>query len=145
MKLSSESVSVINHSLDKLVSRFSNPEDEIVTDIHLQPVFETGEIVIFNDEDAELDRFVLPELTGLNSRSAVKEVETILRRSLENYRKKFEHLSILKPFSFVLVDMDKETISDLMLVDDDLVIADGELLKDLDKDLNDFLKHLLAD
>ena len=75
----------------------------------------------------------------------MKEVETILRRSLENYRKKFEHLSILKPFSFVLVDMDKETISDLMLVDDDLVIADGELLKDLDKDLNDFLKHLLAD
>ena len=52
MKLSSESVSVINHSLDKLVSRFSNPEDEIVTDIHLQPVFETVEIVMFNYEDA---------------------------------------------------------------------------------------------
>ena len=57
----------------------------------------------------------------------------------------WENVSILKPYSFVLVDDDKETVSDLYLVDDDTMIVDGELLKGLDEDLDGFLKKLLAD
>ena len=49
----------------------------------------------------------------------------------------------MKPFSFVLVDEDKETISDLLLVDDDTLLVNDELLKGLDKELDDFLKNLL--
>ena len=54
-----------------------------------------------------------------------------------------EQASILKPYSFVLEDDDKETVEELYLVDDDIVIIDTELMKDLDKDLNDFLEKLL--
>ena len=56
-----------------------------------------------------------------------------------------EKVSILRPYSFVLVDEDKETVNDLYLVDDDTMIVDGELLKGLDEDLDDFLKKLLAE
>ena len=51
----------------------------------------------------------------------------------------------MKPYSFVLVDEDKETLCDLYLVDDETVIVDGELLKGLDEDLDDFLKKLLEE
>lgn len=145
MKLSNESVTVINQSLDRLVSRYSQLEEAVVTDIHFQPVFNSGEIYVFDDDDEELDNLVVPELTKLNPRSAMKEVEVMLHRALESHRKQFETLSILKPFSFVLVDLEKETVCDLLLIDEELMMANDELLKDLDKDLNDFLKHLLND
>jgi len=54
-------------------------------------------------------------------------------------------MSILKPYSFVLEDDDKETIEDLYLVDDDIVIIHEDLMSDLDKDLDNFLKKLLKD
>ena len=55
----------------------------------------------------------------------------------------FDKLTILKPYSFVLVDEDKETLSELLLVDDDTLLVNDELLKGLDKELDDFLKDLL--
>ena len=51
-------------------------------------------------------------------------------------------MSILKPYSFVLEDDDKETIEELYLVDDDTVILQEELMAGLNKDLDDFLDHL---
>ena len=55
----------------------------------------------------------------------------------------FEKVSILKPYSFVLVDEEKETIAELLLADDDTLLVSDELLKGLDKELDDFLKELL--
>ena len=55
----------------------------------------------------------------------------------------FEKITILKPYSFVLVDEDKETVAELLLVDDDTILVDDELLKGLDKELDEFLKNLL--
>ena len=52
-------------------------------------------------------------------------------------------LTILKPFSFVLVDDDKETIAELLLMDDDTLLVNEELLKGLDEELDSFLKELL--
>ena len=50
----------------------------------------------------------------------------------------------MKPYSFTLVDGDKETVAELLLVDDDtLLLNDDELLKGLDAELDAFLKDLL--
>ena len=54
-------------------------------------------------------------------------------------------MSIIKPFSFVLEDDDKETVAELYLVDDETVIIDPDLMEGLDEDLNDFLDKLLKD
>ena len=69
----------------------------------------------------------------------------ILRKALDHRRKELENLVILKPYSFVLVDEDKETIEDLLLIDDDIVIAEDGLLQGLDEELDDFLKKLLSE
>lgn len=52
-------------------------------------------------------------------------------------------MTILKPFSFVLVDEDKETLAELLLIDDDTLLVNEELLKGLDEELDEFLKKLL--
>ena len=48
-------------------------------------------------------------------------------------------MTILKPYSFVLVDEEKETVAELLLIDDDTILVNDELLKGLDKELDDFL------
>ncbi len=52
-------------------------------------------------------------------------------------------MSIMKPYSFILEDDDRNNISELYLVDDDIVIIGGDLMHDLDKDLDCFLNDLL--
>ena len=56
---------------------------------------------------------------------------------------KFDKLTILKPVSFVLVDDDRETMAELLLMDDDTLLVNEELLKGLDEELDSFLKELL--
>ena len=55
-----------------------------------------------------------------------------------------DNVVLMKPYSFTLVDEDKETVAELFLVDDDtLMLNDDELLKGLDEELDSFLKELL--
>ena len=56
-----------------------------------------------------------------------------------------ENLGLLKPFSYVLENDDKETVAELYVVDDDTVIIDEELMADLDQDLDNFFQKLLKD
>ena len=55
----------------------------------------------------------------------------------------FEKITILKPYSFVQEEEAKETVAELLLIDDDTILVNDELLKGLDKELDDFLKELL--
>lgn len=145
MKLSGESKSLINQTVLGLIKRYSDLEDSVVTDLYFQPSFEDGELKVFDDEDEMLSSITINELVGLRGSDSMSDVIAILRRALDHNRKELEQLSILKPFSFVLVDQDKETVAELLLVDDDLVLADEGLLKGLDKELDEFLKNLLED
>ena len=43
----------------------------------------------------------------------------------------------------MLEDEDKEAVAELYIVDGDTVIIDPDMMPDLDKDLDDFLKKLL--
>lgn len=54
-----------------------------------------------------------------------------------------EHMSILKPYSFVLETDEREHVSELYLVDSDIKIIGGDLMKGLDEDLDKFLDELL--
>ena len=74
-----------------------------------------------------------------------ENIERILINLLFNMKSKdtFDKLTIMKPFSFVLVDDDKETIAELLLLDDDTLLVNEELLKGLDEELDAFLKDLL--
>ena len=72
--------------------------------------------------------------------------EMALKKALNQLKESgtLNALKVLKPYSFVLVDAEKETVAELMLVDeDDTLFLSEELLKGLDEELNAFLKDLL--
>ncbi len=146
MKATAQTLQQIERALGKLAAKYpADAENSVFTDLHLQVKPESGELLIFNDEDEELTRCVVEQWIGNTDESFYTDVVPVLRQCIHAKKSMVEALAILKPYAFVLVDEERETISDLYLVDDDTQILDGELLKGLDRELDDFLKQLLAD
>lgn len=146
MKATSQTIQKIESALRKIAAKYpQGREDLALTDIHLQVKADSGELLAFNDDDEELTRCVVEQWMDNEDENFYEEVTPVLRQCIQGMKDTLEHLSLFKPYSFVLVDEDKETLCDLYLVDDETVIVDGELLKGLDEDLDDFLKKLLKD
>ncbi len=147
MKMSEQSRASIVSALKTALCRYTSEGDEtVVTDIHLQPNSESGELIIFDDDDQELSRTIINEWVEYESDDFYTIVEPILRAEIEALKEsgKLEKLCLMKPYSFVLVDEDKETVAELLLVDeDDTLLLNDELLKGLDEELDAFLKDLL--
>ena len=146
MKLSQQSQSVIESAIRKAVAKYTcGCEQTHVTDIHIQPNQNSGELYIFDDEDEELVNATIEEWATYEDDDFYENIERILRSILCRMKDggDFDKLTILKPYSFVLVDDEKETITELLLIDDDTLLVDDELLKGLDKELDEFLKELL--
>jgi hypothetical protein len=64
---------------------------------------------------------------------------------LKRLHKTVDGLGILKPFSIVLENDEKENIGELYLADDDTIIVSGDLMEGLDKELDDFFSELMKD
>lgn len=147
MKMSEQSRASIVSALKTALCRYTSEGDEtVVTDIHLQPNSESGELIIFDDDDQELSRTIINEWVEYESDDFYTVVEPILRAEVEALKEsgKLEKLCLMKPYSFVLVDEDKETVAELLLVDeDDTLLLNDELLKGLDEELDAFLRDLL--
>lgn len=146
MKLSQQSQSLIESAIRKAVGKFTCAcEQTIVTDIHIQPNQHSGEFYLFDDEDKELASVLIEEWLSDDSDDFYEGIERPLQTILGKMKEagEFDKLTILKPYSFVLVDDDKETIADILLVDDDTLLVDTQLLAGLDRELDDFLKELL--
>ncbi len=146
MKATAQTIQQIERALKKVAAKYpANREEFIMTDIHLQVKADSGELLAFNDDDEELTRCVIEQWIDNNDEDFYETVAEILKQCIQNQRNVLGELSILKPYSFVLVDEEKETVSELYLFDDDTLILDGGLLKGLDEELDDFLKKLLAE
>ena len=146
MKLSDASKKIIRDALLKALTHFKAESDmDTVTDIHLQPNQSTAMLVIYDDDDRELAHTKINEWVSYESDDFDEEVQKLLTAILGELKAQgaLDGLHILKPFSFVQVDEHKETLAELMLVDDDTLLVNDELLKGLDDELNAFLKDLL--
>lgn len=146
MKLSQQSLSAIEKAIQKAVNKYAGlPEQSIVTDIHLQPNQNSGDLIIFDDEDKELACITIEELANDDSDDFYEEMQHILQTLLSKLKEEgtFDRLAIMTPYNFVLVDEDKETVAELLIVDDDTLIVNDDLLKGLDEELDTFLKDLL--
>lgn len=146
MKLSQQSLSTIESAIRKVVGKYVCGCDQTaVTDIHLQPDQTSGQLTIYNDDDQELVNVMIEEWATYEGDDFMENVKPNLKSVLCKMKDagEFDKVSILKPYSFVLVDEDKETVAELLLMDDDTMMVDDELLKGLDKELDDFLKQLL--
>lgn len=146
MKATEQTTQQIERAIRKIAQKYpTNEETSVLTDIHLRVTQESGEMVAFDDDDEEINRCVIEQWIDNKDENFYEEVTQILRNSLKNLHDVIDNLGIMKPYGFVLEDDDKEAIAELYLADDDTVIIGGDLMKDLDEDLDSFLDNLLKE
>ena len=114
-----------------------------MTDIHIRVTQETGEMVAYNDDDVEINRCVVEQWINNADDNFYEKIAFVIRKCLDKQKDMIEQMSILKPFSFVLENDDKESVEELYLVDDETVIIDPDLMEGLGEDLDAFLEKLL--
>ena len=138
--------SIASVILDALKKYASMESRSVVTDIYLQPNMQTGKLSVFNDDDEQLASVVINEWSNSNPEEFQSGCELALKKVLNQLSSEGEFVSlpIMKPYSFVMVDSEKETLAELMIVDEEeTLFLNDELLKGLDDELNAFLKDLL--
>lgn len=147
MKLSTAShisiVTAIRQALEKYASAESK---NIVTDLHLQPHMDSGELAIYNDDEELLASVMVKEWADANPEDFYAGCEMALKKNLNQMYANgdFASLPFMKPYSFVMVDADKEALAELLIVDEEeTMFLSDELLKGLDEELNAFLKDLM--
>jgi hypothetical protein len=116
-----------------------------MTDIHIRVTQETGEMVAYNDDDVEITRCVIEQWINNADDNFYDQIAPVIRKCLVKMKDTIDQMSILKPFSFVLENDDKESVEELYLVDDETVIIDPDLMEGLGDDLDAFLEKLLKE
>jgi hypothetical protein len=143
MKTTELTIQQIERAIRKIADKFPPSEEaSIMTDIHFRVTQETGELMAFDDNDEELNRCIIEDWIDNTDDDFFQQIPSVFRKCLDKMRDTVENMSILKPFSFVLENEDKESVAELYLVDDETVIIDPDLMQGLNEDLDDFFKKL---
>lgn len=144
MNASEQTLQQIERAVRKIVEKFpANQEASQLTDIHMSVNQDTGELLAFDDDDKELNRCVIEQWIENKEDDFYEHVADALRKVLQANSQIVESMSILKPYAFVLEDDEREAVSELYVVDDDTIIIDPILMKDLDEDLDSFFKKMM--
>ena len=146
MKLNKTLYASIAPVIQDALKKYASSENKGVTDIYLQPNLQSGELSVFDDDDELLASAVIQEWENANPEEFQSGCELSLKKVLNQLSSEgaFASLPIMKPYSFVMVDADKETLAELLIVDEEeTLFLNGELLQGLDDELNAFLKDLL--
>ena len=144
-----QTIQQVERFIRKVAQKFpAQPSDEdntVLTDIHVRVSQDSGELLAFDDEDNEITRCVVEQWIDNKDENFYDEVAKTLRDVLRKNSETIDNLGILKPYSFVLEDDDKENLGELYLADDDTIIVGGDLMENLDSDLDSFLDDLLKE
>lgn len=122
-----------------------------IVDLYLLPNPDAGEFSVFDDEDNLLVKVNVPmweeEFEPVVTDAALVECQVILKEIAHAIYNEgvFDLINIMKPFSVLMVDEEMETISELLLIDDEQLILDDDFLKHMDEELDDFYKQLMSD
>ncbi|MCQ2051281.1 MAG: hypothetical protein MJY74_03660 [Bacteroidaceae bacterium] len=133
----------IKDIVKEALGKYLNQSDKVTTDILIQ-TNPNGEVIVW-DDDNQLARDFVEYSADIPEEEFFNRMEQEIRAVLGELDKEisFDNLSIWQPFSFVLVDQDKESVAELMLIDHDTQLASHAIMEGLDQDLDNFLKHLL--
>jgi len=145
MNLNKQTLEQLDYIFSEIEKRYpSDSESGIMTDISFQAKQDSGELLAMNDDDEELASAVIENWIDYPASNFNEIVRETLKQYIINHKNDLEKMSVLHPYSFVLVDEEMETVSEIYQIDDDtIVIEHQDLMTGLDKDLNDFIDNLL--
>ncbi len=146
MNFTEQTLQQIDRVVKKIIDKFPpSQEASVLTDIHLCVSQETGEMLALDDDDKEITRCVIEQWINATDDEFYEQVSTELRKELQKFASQIDEMSILKPYAFVLENDDRDDQHELYVVDDETVIIDPDLMRDLDKDLDSFFENLMKD
>ena len=146
MKATEQTLQQIERTIRKTTDKFpADPNTSVMTDIHVRVFQDSGELITFDDSDEEITRGLVEQWIDNTDDDFYSAIPPIIRKCIEHQKELVENMGIMKPFTFVLENDEKEPLEELYIVDDDLVIIDDDMMQDLDKDLDEFLDNLLKD
>ena len=141
-----QSVRQIDRFLKKVVQKFPCDEKNACrTDIHIRISPESGDLMAFDDEDKEITRSVVEEWIECRDDNFYDVAVGLLRERLNTMAAEIDRMGLLKPFSFVLENDDKEHVAELFVSDDDINILGGDIMDGWDKDLDKFFDELMKE
>lgn len=133
-------------AIDKMIKSVNG---NYISDIYVQADQETGELQIYDEEEALVDKTVIFDWVNNTEEEEVfaRRVSDVVRSVLTGLVSKnvFDNPRFIKPLSVSLTDESFVVIEELLFLDDDNLRLDDPLLKDLDADLDEFLSKLLSD
>ena len=115
----------------------------VITENQLRLWKDTGELLAFEYNDDEITRCGVNDWIDSKEPDCYDGAADVLRTVIRRLHDSVDNMCILKPYSFVLENDDREHVSELYLVDSDIKIIGGDLMKGLDEDLDKFLDDLL--
>jgi len=146
METSEKVIQQIKRVITKIVGKYpAGGEILPATDIILQVNQETGDLLAFNDNDEELTRCVIDEWIGNTDENFYEEIGKVIGKCLNEMRPTLLSIGIMKPFTFTLADEERETFSELYIVDNDTFMLGNDIMESLDKELDDFFNNLMKD
>lgn len=146
MNTSEQTLKQLERALRKIADKFpSTVEAQILTDIHIRVSQETGELQVFDDDDREITRVVIDQWIENKDEDFFNDITDVLRRLMHDNRDLLESMSILKPFSFVLEDEEKDDTAELFVADDETVIIGADMMPNLSEDLDAFFERLMKE
>lgn len=144
MQVTEQTTQQIERAIKKIAQKLpANEETSLLTDIHLLVSQDSGELIAYDDNDEEITRCVVEQWIDNKDESFYDEVTALLRKELHQMNDIVDNLGIMKPYSFVLENDDKETVAELYVADDDTIILGGDLMEGLDQDLDSFFDSLM--
>ena len=132
MSSKNQTIQEIDRAIHKIIAKYPEGKDAVLTDIHLEVRQESGDFLAYDDDDRELNRCVVTQWIDNKDEDFYDQITPILYERLDALRPEIDKMSILHPFSFVLVDDEQQILS-------------GSLMPDLEKDLNAFMKALFEE
>ena len=148
MEITEQTILQVERFIKKVAQKFPTVEESeasLLTDIHIRVSQDSGEMLAFDDDDVEITRCVVEQWIDCKDENFYDEIADCLRGLLRKNAEIIDNHGLLKPYSFVLEDDDKQHLGELYLADDDTIILGGDLMQNLDQDLDGFLDELLKD
>ena len=147
MNTNEQTLHQIERALKKTAEKFAAipQEDAVLTDFYLLVRQESGELLVFDDDEHEITRCVVEEWLGNSSEDFYTAIQPVLQAALKRCAPLLEEMSVLRPCSFVLLDDEQQTVAELFLIDDDTMILGQDLMVGLSDDLDAFWQKLSAE
>lgn len=147
MNVTSTTKTQLADAIRLLAEKCPNAEGEtLLSDIYIMLHPETGELAFYDDDDRIIAHAIVESLKSDKHITDIAEsIIPVLQEVLETQRPLIDSLNICRPYSFLLIDEDHETLADIYIVDDDTILLSGGIMEDLDEDLDNFFQTLMAD